>query len=409
MKKLRTILVTVAAIVLIVSICSSCKKPYVTGFITTDLRMDDPTPSPNASGTSFSYNTYATVVETMSDGSQGKSTPVKAPLKMEFNHFNEDIIVDGFNIGNATATITYKKVKDGGSGNGILIIDSAVVLKLQHSNFAKEISFSYQGADYKSDKASGSLKNHRFVEVKLGSYTLENMSPVTINGIVYERKLYKSTVTMKVGGTEYTANIQLTLLYNEDNPPEDKIVSTKMINSGMEVNVSTDRYVIYDTWMELEHTWETGKKTTETVWARNLTGGLEGDKYAEGQIVSSLNFGTPTVNTQNINGEPIMQSSEVVTAAKHNKRFDITFTNGMLMNVLYWDSNATYIGKAATLEFPVLSHQNLQHAPTAEFYAVGVIDGVLYDVYTASYVLKTKFGNVDPLMHQTTLEIYVAQ
>lgn len=400
MKNLRknlSFLMVVAILLVGAFSMSSCKKvDYVE---LTDLRADNATPTTVSEGYNFSYNTYGNATEIMTNGNKGDVTPIKAPLTMKQHHAVIDVSVNDLNsIGNISMTTEYRKIKEG-SGNGLVYIDSALVVKLSCSAFTKEILYPYQGAKYKAEKVSGNLKNHRFVNPTLGSWQSNDVSA--------EQKQYTNTVTLTVNGQTTTTNITLNIKGGGD-VPGDEIVSTRMVNSGTEVTDEDNNYVIYDAWMELEHTLANGQTTQEKVWARNLVGGLEGEKTDDGHVLSSVNFGTPNIITNNISEESIAQSSENIVATKLNKRFDVTFENGLFMDIFHWDSKAVYTGKVVTLDFPVLTHQNLQHNPSAQSMGTVNIDGVDHTVYVLYYTLRTDFGTTT-LEHITHSNLAVPQ
>lgn len=377
MKKFAKFLAVIAAIALMTGTLTSCKEAKLTGVVLSDERIDNAVPQTTEAGTTLTYKTYAIGGNLMSNGDVEEKTPVTLSLKAEAPHSKKSINVSDFNIGDPVISVETRKVGGGSTENW------ETVIKVTHGNFSEELKNPLQKGQYTVEKFSAYLKFHEFTGIKIGTPEIMDIDA--------DNKLYKNTITSKFGGVDVVQNLEWTL--TKPSGPGEGIKSTRMLRGDTEVTEEDDNYVIYDSWMELEHTLQNGQTRIEVVWAKGLQGGLQNSDDFGFVFMPNAEIGNSTVVDGAVTEEIISQSSSMVSATKFNKKFDISFENGIAFPLSYWDSKAVYTNGVATLNFPVLSHSNFQHYPFLIEGEVYSDENGEYKNYMLTYTLTSLFGS----------------
>lgn len=242
-----------------------------------------------SAGTEISYKSWIQLQKEVSGGRS--SAPARGPmlasskddietisvlLRDVFHNLDTAIVVDSFDFGQPTSTVTYSTNGQRREGY-VTITDSVMYYNVNFDGFSFRYLIEYEVAVYDDGYNRIIMPYHKIKNIRDNGFSVEDLEfvlePNSSGGKdVYLRKKIKHSITVEFNGADYTLHGNVVLKKNIGTHP--CIISSELIDKGISDIDNHSYFTIYTSWAKVKYLLSDNSFKTET-YSFRMEGHLE--------------------------------------------------------------------------------------------------------------------------------------
>ena len=242
-----------------------------------------------SAGTEISYKSW---IQLQKDVSGGRSSaPARGPmlasskddvetisvlLRDVFHNLDTAIVVDSFDFGQPTSTITYSTNGQRREGY-VTITDSVMYYNVNFDGFSFRYLIEYEVAVYDDGYNRIIMPYHKIKNIRDNGFSVEDLEfvlePNSSGGKdVYLRKKIKHSITVEFNGADYTLHGNVVLKKRIGTHP--CMISSELIDKGISDIDNRPMHTIYTSWAKVKYLLSDNSSDTKT-YSINMHGYVE--------------------------------------------------------------------------------------------------------------------------------------